>query len=104
MRLPKTVLTKMNGFPPFYQAVWKACAEIPRGQVRTYGWIARRIGKPKAARAVGQALGKNPFAPVVPCHRVVGADGRLTGYSAAGGVAKKRKMLIKEGALRAPGV
>ena len=87
----------MRKYPEFYQKVWRACAEIPKGQVRTYGWIARRIKKPKAARAVGQALGKNPFAPAIPCHRVVGSDGRLTGYSAAGGVAAKRKMLIREG-------
>lgn len=96
-KLPKTVRLKMKDYPPFCQAVWKACAEIPKGEVRTYGWIARRIGKPKAARAVGQALGKNPFSPVVPCHRVVGADGRLTGFSAVGGVAAKRRLLIKEG-------
>ncbi|MBI2386004.1 MAG: MGMT family protein [Elusimicrobia bacterium] len=87
----------MKSHSPFYQAVWKACASIPKGQVRTYGWVAKRIGKPKAARAVGMALGKNPFAPTVPCHRVVGADGRLTGYSAAGGIAKKRRMLKAEG-------
>ena len=98
-KLPKKIVAAMKSHPPFYQAVWKACAEIPKGEVRTYGWIARRIGKPAAARAVGQALGKNPFAPTVPCHRVVGADGRLTGYSAAGGVAKKRRMLLAEGAL-----
>jgi O-6-methylguanine DNA methyltransferase len=98
-KLPKKIADAMKAYPPFSQAVWKACAEIPKGEVRTYGWIARRIGKPGAARAVGRALGKNPFAPVVPCHRVVGADGRLTGYSAAGGVAKKRRMLIAEGAL-----
>lgn len=97
--LSKKIAAAMKPYPPFYQAVWKACAEIPKGEVRTYGWIARRIGKPGSARAVGQALGKNPFAPAVPCHRVVGADGRLTGYSAAGGVAKKRRMLLAEGAL-----
>lgn len=99
MKLPKKISEKMKDYPAFYQAVWRACAEIPKGQVRTYGWIARRVGKPKAARAVGQALGKNPFAPTVPCHRVVGADGRLTGYSGAGGVKAKRRMLLKEGAL-----
>jgi methylated-DNA-[protein]-cysteine S-methyltransferase len=87
----------MKSHAPFCRAVWKACAEIPKGQVRTYGWIARRIGKPKAARAVGQALGRNPFAPTVPCHRIVGADGRLTGFSAPGGVAAKRRLLEKEG-------
>ena len=97
--LPKKIVAAMTSYPPFYQAVWLACAEIPKGEVRTYGWIAKKIRKPAAARAVGQALGKNPFAPTVPCHRVVGADGRLTGYSGAGGVAKKRRMLKAEGAL-----
>ena len=98
MTIPKSILKKMAAYPPFYQAVWKACAQIPKGQVRTYGWIARRVKKPGAARAVGQALGKNPFAPVIPCHRVVGADGRLVGYRGQGGVATKRRMLLKEGA------
>lgn len=97
--LPKRVQDAMKAHPKFYQAVWTACAEIPKGEVRTYGWIAQRIGKPQAARAVGMALGKNPFAPTVPCHRVVGADGRLTGYSGAGGIAQKRRMLLAEGAL-----
>jgi len=90
----------MEAYPEFCRAVWKACAEIPRGQVRTYGWIARRIGRPGAARAVGQALAKNPFAPLVPCHRVVGADGSMTGFSARGGVRAKRRLLRKEGALK----
>lgn len=97
MKIPSGVLKKMKDYPPFYQAVWKACASIPRGQVRTYGWVARRLGKPQAARAVGQALAKNPFSPVIPCHRVVGADGKLTGFSAPGGVAAKRRMLKREG-------
>jgi methylated-DNA-[protein]-cysteine S-methyltransferase len=99
MKISAAIREKMKQYPAFYQAVWKACAEIPSGQVRTYGWLARRIGKPKAARAVGQALGKNPFAPAIPCHRVVGADGRLTGYSGRGGVEAKRKLLRREGAL-----
>lgn len=98
MKLPKAILEKMTSYPDFYQKVWKACAEIPKGETRTYGWIAARIGKPKAARAVGQALGKNPFAPTVPCHRVVGSTGKLTGFSAPGGVAAKRRLLVKEGA------
>jgi len=98
--IPADIREKMKTYPPFYQAVWKACAEIPAGQVRTYGWIARRIGKPNAARAVGQALGKNPFAPKIPCHRVVGADGRMTGYSGRGGVETKKKLLRREGAIR----
>jgi len=97
MKLSKKILVSMKAYPAFQQAVWKACAAIPKGQVRTYGWLAKKIGKPGAARAVGAALGRNPFAPTVPCHRVVGADGRLTGYSGAGGIAAKRRMLRAEG-------
>ena len=97
MKLPADIAVAMKKHSPFYQAVWKACFDIPKGEVRTYGWIAKKIGKPNSARAVGMALGKNPFAPTVPCHRVVGADGRLTGYSGAGGVAQKRRMLKAEG-------
>jgi len=88
----------MPRYPLFYQKVWKACAEIPKGETRTYGWIAQRIGRPKAARAVGRALAANPFAPGIPCHRVIGADGRMTGYSAPGGVRQKQRLLQKEGA------
>ena len=101
MKLNANVLSAMKKYPPFYQKVWKACAQIPKGQIRTYGWIARKIGSPQAARAVGQALAKNPFAPTVPCHRVVGANGKMTGYSATGGVAAKRRLLQKEGAIKA---
>ncbi len=71
------------------------CARVPRGRVTTYGRIAAALGKPGASRAVGQALHRNPYAPDVPCHRVVGSDGRLTGF--AGGVAKKRRLLESEG-------
>lgn len=87
----------MRGYPEFYQKVWLACASIPKGETRTYGQIARQIGRPRAARAVGQALAKNPFAPRVPCHRVVGKSGQLTGYSAAGGINAKFRVLIREG-------
>lgn len=97
-RLSAEILKKMKEYPAFHRKVWLACARIPRGEVRTYGWVAREIGHPGAARAVGQALAKNPFAPIVPCHRVVGADGRLTGFSAPGGVRAKRRLLEKEGA------
>jgi methylated-DNA-[protein]-cysteine S-methyltransferase len=87
---------EMKRYPSFYQAVWKACAKIPTGETRTYGWIARKIGRPGAARAVGRALAANPFAPKIPCHRVVRSDGKLGGYSGPGGVAAKRRLLLKE--------
>ena len=79
----------------FQQQVYRAIAAIPPGQVRSYGWVARRIGRPASARAVGSALRRNPFAPQVPCHRVVRADGTLGGY--AGGLASKRRLLRQEG-------
>ncbi len=90
----------MEGYPLFYRKVWEACARIPKGETRSYGWIARRIGRPGAARAVGRALAQNPFAPAIPCHRVIAADGRLGGYSAPGGLRAKIRLLRKEGALR----
>jgi methylated-DNA-[protein]-cysteine S-methyltransferase len=98
-KIPAGIKKKFNQYTPFERAVWTACASIPKGQFRTYGWIAKRIGRPKASRAVGAALGRNPFAPVIPCHRVVRADGGMGGYSARGGVAKKRRLLLIEGAL-----
>ncbi|WP_404312630.1 methylated-DNA--[protein]-cysteine S-methyltransferase [Agrococcus terreus] len=79
---------------PFQRRVWAALAEIPFGETRTYGWIAERIGQPTAVRAVGLANGRNPFSIVVPCHRVVGSTGQLTGY--AGGVERKRHLLDHE--------
>ncbi len=97
--LSSTLLKKIADYPPFYRAVWKATARIPKGEVRTYGWIAKHIRRPGAARAVGQALAKNPFAPTVPCHRVIGSGGRLTGFSAPGGIKAKRRLLEAEGAL-----
>ncbi len=95
--IPAAILKKMKNYPLFYQAVWKACAEIPAGEVRSYGWIAKKIKKPGAARAVGQALAKNPFSPTIPCHRVVSATGELTGFSAPGGIKKKAALLKEEG-------
>ena len=90
------VLKKMKEHTPFRQAVWKACMRIPEGQTRSYKWIAQQIGRPGAVRAVGSALGKNPFAPVVPCHRVIKSDGTMGGFSAPGGVSAKIKLLKKE--------
>lgn len=78
----------------FQRAVWDALLEIPYGQVRSYGALAARLGRPRAARAVGAANGSNPISILVPCHRVVGAGGSLTGY--AGGVARKQWLLEHE--------
>ena len=82
---------------PFQQKVWAALRTIPRGEVRTYTDIAVQIGHPFSARAVANACGKNPYAPVVPCHRVIRSDGSIGGYSAEGGSEKKRAMLREEG-------
>ncbi|NIL95766.1 MAG: methylated-DNA--[protein]-cysteine S-methyltransferase, partial [Planctomycetales bacterium] len=80
----------------FQRQVLQAAAGVPRGQVTTYGEIARQIGKPNAARAVGQALGRNPVPIVIPCHRVIAADGSLRGYSGGGGIRSKAKLLQLE--------
>lgn len=84
---------------PFQRRVWDELTRIPRGTTVTYGELAMRAGHPGAARAVGAAVGRNPISIIVPCHRVVGADGTLTGY--AGGVARKAYLLALEGALAA---
>lgn len=88
----------MTGVPPFHQRVYALTRQIPPGQTLTYGEIARQLGEPGAARAVGQALGANPFAPVVPCHRVLAARGQAGGFSAHGGAATKLRLLQIEGA------
>jgi methylated-DNA-[protein]-cysteine S-methyltransferase len=80
----------------FSGAVWRACRGIPHGQTESYADLARRIGRPEAARAVATAMGKNPIPLVVPCHRVVYADGRPGGFSSAGGPALKSRMLEME--------
>jgi len=85
---------------PFQRKVYDALLKIPKGQVRTYAQVARMIGRPKAARAVGQALKRNRWAPAIPCHRVIASDGSLGGYSAPGGVNAKCRLLRKERALR----
>jgi len=86
---------------PFQRKVYEAALKIPRGQVWTYAEVARAIGQPQAARAVGQALKRNRWAPAIPCHRVVASDGSLGGYTAPGGLARKRRLLREESALRA---
>lgn len=86
-----------QGGTEFQQAVWRALAAIPYGEVRSYGEIAEAIGKPTAVRAVGAANGANPLPIVVPCHRVIGSNGSLTGFSA--GIDIKRQLLALEGSL-----
>ena len=86
------------GVPEFNRRVYAVTRTVPPGETTSYGAVAARIGEPGAAQAVGRALGQNPFPIVVPCHRVVAADGRLTGFSAPGGIDTKRRMLEIEGA------
>ena len=76
--------------------VWKYLKTIPRGQIRTYKQVAIAIKKPKAIRAVANAVGKNPYPIVIPCHRVIRSDGKLGGYSGPGGLKLKKKLLNKE--------
>ena len=81
----------------FQIKVWAYLRKIPRGSVKTYSQVAKDIGKPLAVRAVANAIGKNPYAPKIPCHRVIKSDGSLGGYSGKGGVKTKRFLLQKEG-------
>jgi len=83
----------------FRDRVYKITTKIPKGKVATYGQIAKLAGNRNAARAVGMCMRTNPFAPKVPCHRVVASNGGLTGYSAAGGLQKKKQMLLDEGVM-----
>jgi methylated-DNA-[protein]-cysteine S-methyltransferase len=92
-----SVSVDMNGLPEFDRDVYVAARQIPPGATLTYGEIAKRIGRPGAARDVGVALARNPFAIVVPCHRVVAANGKAGGFSAGGGVKTKLRLLAIEG-------
>ena len=87
----------LQGGTAFQQSVWRALLAIPRGRTTSYSVLSQRIGLPGAARAVGAAVGRNPLSIVVPCHRVLGADGSLTGY--AGGLERKTALLRLEGAM-----
>ena len=91
----------MTGITPFHRRVYEAARTIPAGETVTYGELAAECGSPGGARAVGQALGRNPFAIVVPCHRVTAAGGKVGGFSAAGGVATKLRLLDLEGTVLA---
>ena len=92
------VVLDMEDVPEFDRRVFSVARAVPPGETITYGEIATRIGEGGAAQAVGQALGRNPFPIVVPCHRVLAAGGGIGGFSARGGVATKRRMLAIEGA------
>jgi methylated-DNA-[protein]-cysteine S-methyltransferase len=96
------VVLDLDGVPEFNRRVYEIARTIPPGRTLTYGQVARRLGMPGAARAVGHALGRNPCAIVVPCHRVLAAGGASGGFSAHGGVATKWRMLTIEGAPEAP--
>ncbi|MBN1692717.1 MAG: MGMT family protein [Dehalococcoidales bacterium] len=84
----------LQGATDFQRKVWEATKQIPYGQTRSYEWVAKQVGKPGAARAVGQALGKNPLPVVVPCHRVITCDGKSGGFG--GGLAMKKRLLALE--------
>jgi len=92
------IVLDMTGVPPFHQRVYALARSMAPGETMTYGEMAMRLGAPGASRAVGQALGHNPFAPVVPCHRILAAAGKAGGFSADGGVRTKLRLLEIEGA------
>ena len=83
-----------EGATPFFQRAWEACRSIPTGETRSYAWLAAAAGNPAAFRAAGQAMARNRFALIVPCHRVIGSDGGLHGYG--GGLDKKARLLEQE--------
>ncbi|MCG3148513.1 MAG: Methylated-DNA--protein-cysteine methyltransferase [Verrucomicrobiae bacterium] len=89
-----TVPLDLSAGTAFQQLVWRTLLKIPRGETRSYGWVAKKIGKPRATRAVGSACGANPVPIIVPCHRVIAGDGSLGGFSS--GLALKRRLLALE--------
>ncbi len=95
----RDIAVDLEDVEPFAKRVYEIAREIPPGETRTYGDIAKAIGQPYAAQAVGQALGSNPIPLIIPCHRVLAIGGRLGGFSAPGGFATKEKLLEIEGAL-----
>ena len=90
-------MKKKNNYSNFQLKVWNYLKTIPRGKVESYSDVAKAIGKPLAFRAVATAIGKNPFPPRIPCHRVIRSDGSLGGYSGKGGSKTKKMLLKKEG-------
>ncbi|MDD5285769.1 MAG: methylated-DNA--[protein]-cysteine S-methyltransferase [Desulfuromonadaceae bacterium] len=93
----KDIPVDLSGIPPFRSKALHAIRAIPYGDVRSYGQIAAECGSPHAARAVGGAMASNPMPVIIPCHRIVGGDGRMTGFSALGGVTAKMMLLRMEG-------
>ena len=91
-----TVTLDLDGVPPFHRQVYAVARTIPPGVTQSYGEVAARMGAPGSAREVGQALGQNPFAIIVPCHRVVAAHGKAGGFSARGGVRTKLRLISSE--------
>ena len=91
-----SVTLDMEGVPPFHRRVYEVARTIPPGATLSYGEVAARMGEPGAARDVGQALGQNPFAIIVPCHRVLAANGKVGGFSARGGVRTKLRLISSE--------
>lgn len=94
----RSVPVDLENVDPFFRQIYEATRQIPPGQTRTYGEIAKAVGQPAAAQEVGQAMAKNPMPIIVPCHRVSAAGGKLGGFSAPGGPATKAKLLALEGA------
>ena len=96
-RSPQNFSLDWSGYSIFFVSVWRTAQTIPWGEVRTYKWLSAQLKNPRASRAAGNALGKNPLPIVVPCHRIVRSDGALGGFSAPGGISLKRKLLALEG-------
>ena len=94
-RALESVKLDMTDVPHFYRAAWTACREIPPGETRSYSWLAEAAGSPRGARAAGQAMAKNRYALIIPCHRVIASNGDLRGYG-AGGLRVKARLLDME--------
>ena len=90
-----SIISRNAELTDFEKLVYKAILKIPAGQVRSYKWVARAIGRPKASRAVGNALNKNPYSPTVPCHRIIKSDGSIGGFAL--GLKAKKRLLKREG-------
>jgi methylated-DNA-[protein]-cysteine S-methyltransferase len=92
-----TIPIDLTGISPFYRNVYETACAVPWGRTASYGEIARRAGFAGAARAVGQAMSRNPLPLIIPCHRILASGGRLGGFSAYGGAASKQRLLALEG-------